>query len=59
MPMCMRLMEVRKELSATKNPWSFQQGDFLNNRTGALEKNGITSKIAWDRKVFISLGCAG
>jgi hypothetical protein len=59
MPMCMRLMTVQKELSTTENPWSFKQGDFLISSTGAMEGNGTASRNAWQRKVFISLGCEG
>jgi hypothetical protein len=42
-----------------ENSWSFQHGDFLNSSTGALERNGIAWGTAWQRKGFISLGCAG
>jgi hypothetical protein len=59
MPVCMSLMEVQIELSTTKNPWSFQLGDFLTSSTVALERNGTTLGIGWQRKVFIYLGCPG
>jgi hypothetical protein len=59
MPMCMSLMEVKIELSTTDNPWSFQLGDFLTSSTRSLERSGTTPGIAWHKKVFISLGCAG
>jgi hypothetical protein len=45
MHVCMRLMEVQKEISTTKNPWSFQQGYFLTNSTGALDRNGIAEGL--------------
>jgi hypothetical protein len=59
MPVCMSLMAIWMELSTAESPWSFQQGDFLTSSTGALERNGTTLRIAWQRKVFISWGCAG
>jgi hypothetical protein len=58
MPVCMNLMEVQMELSTTESSWNFQLGYFLTSSAGSLSRNGTTSGTAWQRKVFISRGCA-